>query len=454
MTIQSNTLGGLRRGRLVRVLIGADTYPPDVNGSSYFTRRLAEGLVGRGAEVHVVCPSDTGPPGSTEFAGVRVHRMRSIRLPMHPSMRAVLPLGLRGTLDLIIERVAPHALHVQGHFPLERAMVYAGRRAGLPVVLTNHFMPDNLHSYTSVPRPLQATVDRLAWRDMMGVAELADHVTTPTMRAAQLLKDQGFAGEVEAVSCGIDLSRFHPREGQRTWARRRLRLPDRPTIVSVGRLDPEKRIAEIIRALPFLAEHHDAQLALVGTGQSRASLATLARSLGVTDRVRFLGFVPDEELPFAYSAADVFASASVAELQSIATLEAMATGLPIVAAEAMAMGHLVHPGHNGFLYPPGDVESLTLSLSEILGDPDLLATMGAASRRMAGQHDLTASLDRFVEIYTGTRPTPGGAALLRGSDTRGEERARGAEGDPAQSGAALYSMFSALTGRLRGTRSR
>ncbi|QVQ53954.1 glycosyltransferase [Spiractinospora alimapuensis] len=447
-------MGAQRPGRLVRVLIGADTYPPDVNGASYFTRRLAEGLVGRGAEVHVVCPSDTGPPGSSQSAGVHVHRMRSVRLPMHPSMRAVLPLGLRGTLDLIIERVAPHALHVQGHFPLERAMVYEGRRAGLPVVLTNHFMPDNLYSYTSVPKRLQGTVGRLAWRDMMGVAELADHVTTPTMRAAQLLKEQGFAGEVEAVSCGIDLSRFHPREGQRAWARRRLRLPDRPTIVFVGRLDPEKRIDEIIRALPFLAEHHDAQLALVGTGQCRASLAALAQSLGVTDRVRFLGFVPDEELPFAYSAADAFAIASVAELQSIATLEAMATGLPIVAAEAMALGHLVHPGHNGFLYPPGDVESLTLSLSEILGDPERQASMGAASRRMAGQHDLSASLDRFVEIYTGTRPTPGGAAMLRAGDSGGDGQSHGSGGDPAQPGAALYSMFSALTGRLRGTHSR
>lgn len=113
----------------------------------------------------------------------------------------------------------------------------------------------------------------------------------------------------------------------------------------------------------------------------------------------FLGFVPDETLPQVYAAGDVFAMPGVAELQSIATLEAMASGLPIVAADAMALPHLVRPGENGHLFQPGDVQELARHLGALLASPRLRATMGAASRSIALTHDHQASLTRFERIY-------------------------------------------------------
>ncbi|AWS41267.1 glycosyltransferase [Streptosporangium sp. 'caverna'] len=378
-----------------RVMIGTDTYPPDVNGAAYFTHRLACGLAERGNDVHVVCASDEGPARVDRVDGVTVHRLRSAPLLVHPTMRISVPTRL----DRLVEEIAPDVVHVQGHFVVGRASISAARREGVPVVATNHFMPDNLFQFAHIPERLRVRAGAIAWRDFNRVFSRVDRVTTPTRIAAGLLMGKGFSRSVEPISCGIDLERFQPRAEPKLWARKAFDLPDRDTVLFVGRLDEEKRLDELIRALPYVLNNTDAQIALVGTGGQREALAKLARRIGVGDRVIFLGFVPDEMLPQAYAAADVFAMPGVAELQSIATLEAMATGLPVVAADAMALPHLVRPGENGYLFTPGDAQQLARHLTGLLGSPGLRAAMGAASRAIAVTHDHQASLSRFEAIY-------------------------------------------------------
>ncbi|GAA0428501.1 hypothetical protein Acor_71300 [Acrocarpospora corrugata] len=379
-----------------RVLIATDTYPPDVNGAAYFTHRLATGLAARGGDVHVVCASDDGPPRSERVDGVVLHRLRSTRLLVHPTMRVTVPAGVGRAVARLIERLGPDVVHTQGHFVVGRAAVAAARRGGVPVVATNHFMPDNLFQFAHIPARLRDQVGALAWRDFSRVFARADHVTTPTPIAAGLLTGKGFRREVEPVSCGIDLRRFRPQP--RAWARKRFDVPERPTILFVGRLDEEKRLEELVRALPLVLNQVDAQVVLVGSGNRRESLERLAARIGVGDRVRFLGFVPDAELPQVYSVADVFAMPGVAELQSIATLEAMASGLPVVAADAMALPHLIDG--NGFLFRPGEVPELAAHLVTILSDAELRASMGRASLALAAGHDDQRSLARFEQIYT------------------------------------------------------
>ncbi|MEU0566573.1 glycosyltransferase [Nonomuraea sp. NPDC005983] len=376
-----------------RILISSDTYPPDVNGAAVFTHRLATGLAARGNEVHVICQSAEGPATADVVDGVIVHRLRSAPLLVHPTMRVTVPTRL----DRLMRAIDPDVLHTQGHFVVGRAAIAAARRRGTPIVATNHFMPDNLFQFGHIPERLRVKAGRLAWRDFSRIFSRADHITTPTPLAAKLLSDQGFTREVESVSCGIDLTRFHPHTEPQVWARKMFGLPDRPTVLFVGRLDEEKRLDELVRALPFVLNDTEAQVALVGQGNQRSELERLAKRIGVGDRVFFLGFVPDENMPQAFAAADAFAMPGVAELQSIATLEAMASGLPVVAANAMALPHLVNG--NGFLFEPGDVLSMARHLATILTDEELRARFGRASRALALTHDHQSSLARFEQIY-------------------------------------------------------
>jgi glycosyltransferase involved in cell wall biosynthesis len=210
-------------------------------------------------------------------------------------------------------------------------------------------------------------------------------VTAPTPTAVNLLHQQGFGGRAMAVSCGVDLARFRsdgPGDGR--------------TVLFVGRLDEEKRVHELLRALVSLPE---LRAEIVGDGSCRAELGALAERLGIAERVCFRGFVSDAELVDAYRRCSVFCMPGVAELQSLATMEAMAAGRPVVAADAVALPHLVVPGHNGWLFPPGDVDALADRLGEVFRQPGALARMGAASRDMIGWHDVRASLDTFETIY-------------------------------------------------------
>lgn len=391
-------LHGASRGGL-RALIGTDTYPPDVNGAAYFTARLARGLSERGVDVHVLCPSSDGPPYVVRRCGVVEHRLRSMSSLMHDSIRLPLLPGVGGHLDHLLTRLRPDVVHIQNHFIAGRMLLRAARRMDIPVLATNHFMPENLFNYLKVPPPLRRGISAFAWHDLCRVLRSVDHMTTPTRTAARLLLDNGFEQPVEAVSCGIDLSRFRPLGGDtRSSVRARLGVPDRPTVAFVGRLDEEKHIEDLITALPRVRPD-DTQLVLAGVGAQRQRLGRLAASEGVADRVLFLGFVPNGDLPSVYRAADVFAIAGTAELQSIATLEAMASGLPVVAANAMALPHLIEAGRNGHLYPPGDTEALADHLSGILTSANRRGRMGGASRTMAAVHDHENSLARFERIY-------------------------------------------------------
>ncbi|GHC69660.1 hypothetical protein GCM10007079_00420 [Nocardiopsis terrae] len=397
-------------GRPARVLIGTDTYPPDVNGAAYFTARLARGLAGRGADVHVLCPSPCGRPHVAERDGVVEHRLRSLPSLAHESVRLTLPTGVRGHLNRLLDRLRPDAVHIQNHFLVGRMLASAARVHGIPVVATNHFMPENLFDPMRVPEALRPHAARLAWWDLARVLSRTEHVTTPTPAAAELLAGRGFARPVEPVSCGIDLVRFRPFPGsapaaERRRTRARLGVPDRTTMLFVGRLDEEKHVDELVRAV---ARTHGVQLVLAGRGAHRARLAELARAEGVADRVVFLGFVPHRDLPDVYRCADVFTIAGTAELQSIATLEAMASGLPVVAADAMALPHLVEEGRNGYLYPPGRPGELAARVGAVVAEEAERVRMGAHSRMMAARHRLEDSLERFERIYrnaaVGARP--------------------------------------------------
>ncbi|WP_046468879.1 glycosyltransferase [Allosalinactinospora lopnorensis] len=390
----------------LRVLIGTDTYPPDVNGASFFTARLAAGLAERGSDVHLLCPAPDGRPRAVRHGDVLEHRLRSVPSLVHDTVRLAVPLGVPGHVDRLLARLRPDVVHLQNHFVVGRLLLRAARRHGVPVVATNHFMPENMFNYLHVPVPLRNRIGRLAWRDFARVLAETDHVTTPTRTAAQLLVDQGLQRPVEAVSCGIDTYRFRPMweeaDGSILTSRARFRahfgVPDRPTFAFVGRLDEEKHIEDLVSAVARITVD-GAQLLLAGTGAQRRRLERLAADEGVADRVHFLGFVSDDDLPLVYRAADVFAIAGTAELQSIATLEALASGLPVVAADAMALPHLIEEGHNGYLYRPGDIDGLAARLSRLLASPEERAEMGAAGRAIASRHRYQRSLVRFEQIY-------------------------------------------------------
>jgi vacuolar-type H+-ATPase subunit H len=131
-------------------------------------------------------------------------------------------------------------------------------------------------------------------------------------------------------------------------------------------------------------------------------LQNLAIELGIAKNVKFLGHVTEKELPLAYERATVFAMPSIAELQSIATMEAMASGRPVVAADAMALPHLVHDGDNGYLFQPDDVVEFSDKLKRVLtASPEELERLSENSLHLIQAHDIERTITIFEGLYRG-----------------------------------------------------
>lgn len=378
------------------ILIGCDTFPPDVNGAATFSRNLAAGLASRGHDVHVMAPAQKGAVGTFtevhEGVPMTVHRVYSWRWLPHPWLRFMLPWRVKANAERIVRAVKPDAIHFQSHIVVGRGLATAAKRHGIRLVGTNHTMPENILQHVEIlPRPTLDWLARIQWRSARKWFEMAESITAPTRRAADFFeRGTGLTG-VHAISCGIDMSFYTPDFSPRS----------ENVVAFLGRLDEEKYIHEAIEAVEKLQDL-DAKLVIIGDGEMRPRLEARARELGVADRVRFTGRVSDEELRRELTNASVFAMPSRAELQSIATMEALASGLPVVAADAMALPHLVHPGQNGYLYQPGDIDEFAGHLRAVLtASPEQLDRLRRSALRTVEPHDIQRTLDIFEALYRG-----------------------------------------------------
>ncbi|NYE18356.1 glycosyltransferase [Microbacterium immunditiarum] len=387
--------------RPLTVLIGADTFLPHVNGAARFAERLAAGLVARGHDVHVSAPSAGHRNHGTlvetiEGQQMTVHRLPAWRWYPHDWLTFVLPWMSKHYARKVLDEVEPDVVHIQSHIVIGRGLAREARKRGIPIVATNHVMAENIVDFTTLPPVLDGLVVRLAWQDAERTFKMTRAVTTPTRRAADFLEKTIDINGVIPVSCGIEASNYRadltPRDAHR--------------LIFVGRLTTEKQIDVILHAIAKLDPALGVTFDVVGNGDQRRNLEQLTAKLGLAERVTFHGYTSDEELRSLLTRASAFVIASIAELQSIATMEAMASGLPIVAANAVALPHLVHEGENGYLFEPGNVDQLAGLITRVLTQaPEERRRMQKASLEGVKVHDMTRTLETFEALYRG-EPLP------------------------------------------------
>ncbi|HSH81499.1 MAG TPA: glycosyltransferase family 4 protein [Herpetosiphonaceae bacterium] len=200
--------------------------------------------------------------------------------------------------------------------------------------------------------------------------------------------------DITLVPNGVNLAAFHMGDG----------VPDTGALrlICVARLIERKGQHHLIEAVKHLADKGiSVMLDLVGTGDAQAANEAQVRALGLTEQVRFVGYVPREEIPAHYAAAHVFVLPSYNEGMSVATLEAMAAGLPVVVTRTGGTAELVEDGVNGLTFDWSDVETLTAHLHRLAADRPLVRRMGAASRIHAARFSWDAAARQYLELFTG-----------------------------------------------------
>lgn len=383
----------------MRILIAGVTYYPAPNGQARATVNLAEGLVRLGHEVMMVLPSDRKSAYAEERNGVQMRGLKSVNLKLwHPD--AYYSPFPNKSIRTLFDEFHPDIVHIEDHYPLTRYVARLAHRRGIKVVGSNHFMPENLAPYIPGYAQLKPIYEWILWHWMLETFNRLDAVTAPSKTAADLLREQGLRVPVFPISGGISLERFYLDSSvdRKVCCERYGLDPDRVVFLFVGRIDEEKRLDVILRALQHL-RRDDIQFCVAGHGAALGKLKKMAQEFALGKRVHFTGFVPNEDLPCLINSCDAFVMPSEAELLSIASLEAMACGRPMLAANAVALPELVSDGVNGYLFKPGDDVDAVRCMEKLADHPELWADMGEVSIERAQPHGLESILHRNEALY-------------------------------------------------------
>ena len=383
----------------MKILISSDLYWPTVNGVSTAARTLAMGLADRGHEVLVIAPSQTGKKYKEIDGNYTIARTASTIFPFYQNFRICLyPYR---EVKKIIKDFNPDVVHMMGFLMISQAVMKYAQKYDIPTVSTNHAMPENLMDNLKRLAPLSRPINYVMKEYIVRFHKKTDYFTMPTQSALDIFKlsTRKLNIPVEAVSNGIDLSRFNstpPPQG----IFNKYKIPtDKPIVAYIGRVDAEKHISVLIDAFVRVLKKCDAHMIIVGKGTETANLQEQAKSLGIIDKITFPGCVTEQEIVDFHKLGTVFCMASPVELQSIVMLEAMASGKPVVAVDAGPLKELCQDGRNGILCETDNDKEIADAIIRIISDPALAESMGKESIKIAATHDVQKTLERYEQIY-------------------------------------------------------
>ncbi|NNE71073.1 MAG: glycosyltransferase family 1 protein [Rhodothermales bacterium] len=369
-------------GRRIALFTGAYNHIAD--GVSLTLNRLVRHLEGEGATVQVFAPTIDEP--ALDHAGELVP-VRSIAMPGRPEYRISLTISRAQFRNL--EAFNPDLVHLATpDIPGDQALRWA-RKRGLPVVGSYH---THFSSYLSFYK--LGWAEGIIWRRLKRFYGRCLHTYVPSQSMADVLKDHGITQGVRLWKRGVELERFDPAHRDLAW-RRSLGFADNDVVVSlVSRLVVEKGLDVFARTVQLLQERGiRVKCLVVGEGPARAMLET-----ELPDAV-FLGHQSGEDLSRAYASSDIFVFPSYTETFGNVTLEAMASGLPAVCADATGSRSLVISGRTGFLAPPHNAESFAAHVERLVTDDTLRSRMSEAAREEAGAYAWPRVLGSIVDYY-------------------------------------------------------
>jgi len=369
------------------------------------TLRFARLLRERGHHVIFIGARSAEHKTHSEHDGSKAYRFRSLPVPKSngwnlafPTVKELKKIFTEEKID-IVHIILPMSGSVMA--------IKAARKLGIKMVAHSHSQPENL--FMDAPKFIQPTLNKIWNKYLSWTYGKAEALIYPSEMARGLLDKLGKKNQVSHVlSNGINTKDFKPiADGDSVSVavladfHKRFNIPENSVkLLFVGRLFPEKSVDTLVRAVPhILQKHPDTHIMLVGDGHQRSKLEKLVESLGLKKFVTFLGLVSDEDKVLAYNASDIFVLPSLAELEGMVVLEAMACGKPIIISDAPMSASRFFVDGNGFLFETKNHRDLADKASRLITDADLRAKMGTTSLEKSKNYDIQKSADKLEEIY-------------------------------------------------------
>ncbi len=382
----------------MRIGIFTETFLPQINGVVTSVCNTSK-LLSRKHEISVFTVGNRLRERFYErFNGYDVYRFRSIVFAPYPEYRMFVPSP--GIWKLMIKKNLD-VIHARSTVSLGLVAKKLARRFGRPIIGTfDTPISDYVFYLPLIGRlnPARQFMSDLARKYTIWFYNHCDLVTAPSAITKKQLIAMGVKKPIEVLSNGVDVSLYSPEKRNENF-RCRLCPDGEPLIIHVGRITREKNVLILLKAAKILAEEGEKfRLMVAGRGPALDELKVYSRENGLEDVVLFAGFVPDQELPKYYASSDFFVTASPVETQGIVILEAMASGLPVIGADAGAIPELVKR-ENGFLFNAENPKMLAEKIRILLRDSHLRKKMGRNSISMVMKHSIKNVAEKLERLY-------------------------------------------------------
>ena len=333
----------------MKIAIFVETYLPYLNGVVTHVKILREGLIKNGHEVLVVTADKRVKEHVIEDGILRCPAIEVKKLYGYGMSSPI-----SGTLQKMIREFNPDIVHIQQEFGIGIAGIRASRDLKVPLVYTLHTMYDD-YVYYIAPRPLTDVAKHISRNYIRFIARRADIITGPSKKCADYLKNAGVYRKVYVIPNSVELDNFSDSATtleQRAAVREQYNIPSDAFVACFcGRIGKEKGVDNLLKLWKkVLSSLDNAYLLIIGSGPELDELIELSNSLGISDRVKFTGAVPHNDIPPYYACANIYVTASLSEMYSISMLEAQASGLPVIQLLDPDNADQIKVGVNGYLF--------------------------------------------------------------------------------------------------------
>lgn len=379
----------------MNILFVTETYLPFIAGVSSSSDSIARYMVSRGHRVVLVNPRP--------MIDKKVEVPPNLELVYAPSVPdlfykgkplAIFPLTIP-VIGKTIRQNKFDIIHIQEPGPLGVSALILSKIYKIPTVGMLHFTPEQAAGMLPgkpvfIVKPLVEAYIRFIYNKYNAIA-------VPTQTFVDFLRSIGVTKSIEVVSNGVDTVKFH--QGPTNLKLRQKYGISESDVVFffLGRLDGDKNAATLVKAMPFT--DNNVRLVIAGSGKLKEELHKLADDLKVSGKITWVENITDEAMPDFYHLADVFSIVSPYEVQSIVTLQALSSGLPVICANRGALPELCHDGKNGYLVGAYDERTLAEKMNILAKDGPMRKKFGEESRKISLAHHKPDVLHKLEILY-------------------------------------------------------
>jgi 1,2-diacylglycerol 3-alpha-glucosyltransferase len=376
----------------LRIGLFTDTYAPQVNGVSISLQLVSEGLKKRGHQVTIFAP---------RFPGYHDEQPSVVRLPSLKYLNdPPIYVAVLGTPRSTWSLTRKHFDVLHAHSPLSVGLLayLTASTKNLPLIYTYH---TSITDYTHYLKFIGGTgiIRHGARWFSTASTNLGDQIVVPSPKFRRLLLEQKVNKPIHTIPNGIDLSNFKAAKHPGSLRTRLGIKKEAPILLSLGRMDPEKHLDFLVDAFALLVRQYpDARLVFAGDGSARKGVEEKVSAMNLKDCVHFLGMVNRTEIPDVLHDATVFLSASITEVHPISVIEAIASGLPLVAVQDEAFEGMIENDQNGYLVPM-DVKVFSEKVSALIADPEKLERFGKKSAELSQKFSIEGQVETLENLY-------------------------------------------------------